>query len=333
MSEETEQSKGNTFSSFVKELFARRNPYTLVTEQVMSVEIEDNNPLKYNIEAYKKNADRILNDLNDHLKNNNAKFMVSREDFDSALKYLVPTELKPDDHIRANDGKITYQEIQEIAENIAKVPDAKRPFTGQPPRIFLLPNPPLDVKDRFIVDSLALDSKISGLIYDKNHNAIVINRDFVARYGMNMFESGIAHETGHWLDFNKRGEIKVEINPGSEQAISKSEISKIEACIARDRENHADLIAASAHPRYGNALSNYILNLEQPRDNLHPSSAERVQNIEETRANPELAKKKLAEEFAEFKKIASNLTDADHRLKTPVPTNTEIVEQCTGRIK
>lgn len=325
MPESTEHNFASKTALFFKELFTRRDPYVLATMPANIAEIEENSPLKYNIENYKKNADSIVEFLNNKLKQEKNQLRVTKEQFDKAPQYLVPEiELKPGDSFAVRGGNVTYEDLQEVAENTK---NADKSFSGKLPKIFIMPYlPVLDFGTQYIAKELLVDSEAIGVSYDRKHDAILLNPN--SRLGQNPDElkAFVGHEVGHKAINDIIGIIKTDGNITS-HLIPESELERIKSCALHYQEYKADTIATLSNPRYGQGIS-ASKDLDPTKNYSHPSSLDRIENIKEINANPELSRHKLAEEFAKFRANASNPTNVDSLAPIPVPANTELAKQC-----
>lgn len=293
-------------------------------------EIEENNPLKPYIDYYKKNADKELKSLNDGLEKEGSQLRVSKEDFDKALKYLAPErELKPGDSIQVTDGKITYEDLQEIAKDVKKVLNPDKNFDGKMPRIFIMPKiPTLDFGTSYAVIKLS-DGSISNFAYLYNNDTMIINHNFTNKLTAEETKGFVAHEFGHKYLKEAGGVVGIANSTNSPHTVSKSELGKLISCLYHNTEYQSDLIATLANHRYGEALSKAIIKLDVKENYSHPSSEQRAKRIEDALANPGLHKKELREEFANFQKIASNPTYTDSKGNIPAPPTASVVKQCS----
>ncbi len=331
----TLESITSSVSSFAKELFARRDPYILVQKPVRHLEIEDSNPLKYNIEFYKENSDTILKSMNENLEKQGNQLRIFRKDFDEALKYLVPEkELKSGDSVQVVGGNVTYEEFQEVAKNVGKVMNSNKQDDEKTPRIFILPE--LSTQNFgaiHVAQVLLMDSGVSAASYSKNHDAIILNRNFIDRHNPDEVKAFVAHEYGHEMIAKAEGGIiELASSTTSPYAASQSELEKIKACINHNEEYKADLIAALSNHDYGKSLSKVFIDLKMPKDNSHPSSEQRVELIGKALANPELYTDELRADLAKFREHASDPTATAHSAKVPVLHTADVVKQCTGRL-
>jgi hypothetical protein len=330
MPESKEPNIASKISSFFKELFKRRDPFKLVS---INTDFSVETLIHEQAQFYKDNAENILNELNNHLAKFDKTLVLTNEHFNEALKYPV-TELKPGDSVKVKDGKVTYEELQEVVRNVENVTLVGQPTDVKVPKIFVTPDlSSVNLNIQYIANSFLSDFQrevqSNGYLNMRNINGdIILSSDFISKITAEELKGGVAHESGHSADFKERNFIEVKANINGSQA----ERDKIDSCLSHDREKRADERATLAG--YGNNLIKLFLHpsLREEADggHTHPSHEERIKRIIKIKSEPDLYKTALENDLAEFRKHVSEPTNAnqDH----PIPPTAQVVEHCTNRI-
>lgn len=140
----------------------RPAPYDVVYVPVIYQEIRNDNPLQDTVDKLTNNKEKIINDLNARGAN------VSGGDFDKALTYLVPKELKEGESLKVGKDtnffgiteKVSYEDFERVNKNVENVSPNDASFGGKLPRIFIMPDLPSESsKEQLILDEIITDTK------------------------------------------------------------------------------------------------------------------------------------------------------------------------------
>lgn len=335
-------------------------PYTATREPINYKEIEDNNPLKSYI--HKRYLEQELdifyvNKLNDMAK---AKKLdigdITEEDFEEALKHLVPKEFKKgDSFMLARDESISYEDFEATAKKLENVSKSDVSF-AEMPRIFILAElPPETTKTGFILRNMqnAMDSSFAN--YYPVIDTVLFSEEYLKKHTKDENEATFGHEYGHRLIDHSEGVISAKYDLKKHVAIIGEDLSKCDPystagdpvkckeltsklttdfvnnqrhivelakmAIDRAEEIKADRYAALAG--YATPLTTVVMKqyLGHSPKNTHPATDERVALIKAVEENPAAARAELKKELEALKGYRSAYANSDdYELKNPLST-------------
>lgn len=285
------------------EIISAPEPYDLVRKPIEYLPVINNNPLQGEI-----NKAILAARGNTHPEG------LSEADINLVIKYLTPVEMKPGDLLKVgNNESISYAEFTKVAQNVENVSSKDATFKTMP-RIFIYPDVPSgNSREEIILNKLNIAPDNVAYSYS---DSILISQDFSNRNNREGIISAFAHEYGHRLNFATQGIVTAEYNPSKHAQVIGNDINKmyeerqsIKSVIdlknkelARQEEKIADDYAALAG--YGEGIKKFAANnlLPPSETSKHPSSKERMENIESAQNNPQSALKKIERSLDKFKK-------------------------------
>jgi len=288
--------------------------YDLVRRPIQYLPIVNDNPLQTEI------SKAIL-----AAKTNTHPEGLSEADIVSVLKYLTPVEMKPGDSLNlANNQSISHAEITKIAQDVENVSKKDATFKNMP-RIFVYPaSPPKGSKEEIILDKLSITPDNVAYSYT---DSILISQDFSNKSSHDGMSSAFAHEYGHRLNFATQGIVTAEYNPSKHAQMAGNDIGRIQyeqpaiketidlknKELSRQEETIADDYATLAG--YGKGIKEFARDniLPYSQTNKHPSSSNRVANIEETETNPQSALQKIEKSLDRFKRQIFSRPATNHQ--------------------
>ncbi len=288
--------------------------YDLVRRPIEYLPIVNNNPIQADL-----NKAILMARANIHPAG------LSEADINSVASYLVPTEIKPGDSLKVGSNEsISYAELAKVAQNVENVSSKDAAFKAMP-RIFVYPpSPPQGSREEAILDKLNIAPDNVAYSYT---DSIIISQDFSNKNNREGIISAFAHEYGHRLNFATQGIVTAEYNQFKHAQMTGNDLNKmygqkekIKSAIdlknnelARQEEKIADDYAALAG--YGEGIKKFAASnlIPDSKTSRHPSSKERVENIEETLANPQSALSKIEKSLDKFKKQIFSRPAASHQ--------------------
>ncbi|MEQ1790348.1 MAG: hypothetical protein ABL857_07885 [Rickettsiales bacterium] len=192
---------------------ARSEPYDVIHTSIEPKEISKNNPLQERIDINISNKSSTLEYLNaggiDAKKINP---QLNSTDFNEALKYLQPKELKAGESLTVQDNKkVTYEELAKVAKDVENVTTKDHEFDKMP-KIFIFQSPPPEnSRGALIYNHIKGDFPLNNLTYIIDKDSVLINQQFVDTLSKDELKGLFAHEIGHRTNYN--GKISRVFNP------------------------------------------------------------------------------------------------------------------------
>jgi hypothetical protein len=298
-------------------------------------EIKNNNPVQHIIDSFLDEKHINISFLNSFASGNlsSPTDVIDEKDYDKALRYLVPRELKPGDALNTHGfTKIRYQDFAIAAQDIENI-SPNDAYFNKMPRIFIYPEPPPEnTKIGLVARKMQSKSSVNQLAYHFHFDAIAINEEIINKHTRNEIVGMYAHEYGHRMDYANLGSpSRDKLENIITKPLRKENLTEDDLSFLRKMEITADAYASYVDKKIpGSNYNGYLINvlasipdMTNPKFSTHPSHKERIKAIEEIRENQPAALKKLEAELANigcqnFSAFPASHNDIKSNL-TPVP--------------